>query len=167
MSNFQSPLRERRRGRGEVGVRCHPTPQSPPHSCGEGRKNQSQIALIDPYLQIPGALGGWSKVGSSLAFDSDRGFPAPCFRLGFPVIQPRFYNTVTGGASYLMITPSGGHAQPTSLASSNCRIPRGGRPRIFHVRPWGSVRKIIVKNPRATAARDSVVRVACAFLGWV
>ncbi|HET6975279.1 MAG TPA: carbohydrate-binding protein [Pyrinomonadaceae bacterium] len=48
----------------------------------------------------------WTKAGSSIKFDADNGFPAPGFRLGFPVIQPK--GTGNGGApAYLLITSSG------------------------------------------------------------
>lgn len=61
----------------------------------------------------------WSKVGSTVAFDTDRGFPAPGFRLGFPVVHPRFYNSATGTAAYLPITPGGGHMELRRVGSSS------------------------------------------------
>lgn len=84
-----------------------------------------------PILSLPGRAGlnvglgliynsrVWSKANSTVAFDTDRGFPSPGFRLGFPVVQPRFYNTATGTASYLLITPSGGHIDLRRVGATN------------------------------------------------
>jgi len=84
-----------------------------------------------PILSLPGRAGlnlglslsynsrVWSKVNSTVAYDTDRGFPAPGFRLGFPVVQPRFYNSSTGTASYLLITPVGHHVELRRVGSSN------------------------------------------------
>jgi YD repeat-containing protein len=83
-----------------------------------------------PILSLPGRVLDlglslsynsrvWSKVGSTIAFDTDRGYPAPGFRLGFPVIQPRFYNSATGTASYLLITPDGAHAELRRVSTSS------------------------------------------------
>ncbi|HKG45448.1 MAG TPA: S8 family serine peptidase [Pyrinomonadaceae bacterium] len=84
-----------------------------------------------PILSLPGRAGlnlgltlsynsrVWSKANSTVAYDSDRGFPAPGFRLGFPVVQPRFYNSNTATASYLLITPAGNHVELRRVASSN------------------------------------------------
>jgi len=49
----------------------------------------------------------WTKAGSQIAFDPDRGQPSPGFRLGFPTIQPRYLDTRTGKFTYLLITPEG------------------------------------------------------------
>ena len=51
----------------------------------------------------------WTKDTSTSAiyFNADNGSPAPGFRLGFPVIQQRFFNPQTGGYSYLLVTPGG------------------------------------------------------------
>lgn len=84
-----------------------------------------------PILSLPGRAGldlglglsynsrVWSKANSTVAYDTDRGFPAPGFRLGFPVVQPRFYNSTTGTASYLLITPGGNHVELRRVGSSN------------------------------------------------
>ena len=49
----------------------------------------------------------WTKAGTQIAFDPDRGQPSPGFRLGFPTIQPRYRNTQTDKFAYLLITPEG------------------------------------------------------------
>ena len=84
-----------------------------------------------PILSLPGRAGlnvslglsynsrVWSKANSTVAFDTDRGFPSPGFRLGFPVVQPLFYNSVTGTASYLLITPSGSHIELRRVGATN------------------------------------------------
>jgi YD repeat-containing protein len=63
----------------------------------------------------------WTKSqdGISIKFDADRGFPGPGFRLGFPVIQPRYYNSQVGQNAYLLITPSGGRAELRQVGTSN------------------------------------------------
>jgi hypothetical protein len=38
----------------------------------------------------------WTKCGNNISFDNDHGFPSPGFRLGFPVIQPLYYNAEVG-----------------------------------------------------------------------
>lgn len=55
----------------------------------------------------------WTKSqdGASIKFDADQGMPSPGFRLGFPVIQPRYYNSQIGANAYLLITPLGGHTE--------------------------------------------------------
>jgi YD repeat-containing protein len=88
-----------------------------------------------PILALPGRAGldlglaltynsrVWSKAGSTsgptVAFDTDRGFPAPGFRLGFPVIHSRFYNSAADTASYLLITPGGNHIELRRVGSSS------------------------------------------------
>lgn len=52
-----------------------------------------------------------SQNGASIKFDADQGTPSPGFRLGFPVIQPRYYNSQVGENAYLLITPSGAHVE--------------------------------------------------------
>jgi YD repeat-containing protein len=63
----------------------------------------------------------WTKSqdGTSTKFDADQGRPSPGFRLGFPVIQPIYYNSQTGKNSYLLITPSGGHVDLRQVGTSN------------------------------------------------
>src|SRR5574341_864805 len=65
------------------------------------------------------SLATWTKSGSYIRFDDDRGFPAPGFRLGFPVIQPAFWNLQVGKYSYLMITPSGSRIELRQVGTSD------------------------------------------------
>jgi YD repeat-containing protein len=60
----------------------------------------------------------WTKYQSSIQYDVDRGFPGPGFRIGLPVIQQRFLNEATGSYAYLLITPSGAHAELRQVGTS-------------------------------------------------
>lgn len=53
----------------------------------------------------------WTKQGSTIRFNADRGFPGPGFRLGFPTLQQRYYDSTSGLWAYMMITPSGGRVE--------------------------------------------------------
>lgn len=53
----------------------------------------------------------WTKQGTVIKFNADRGIPSPGFRLGVPVIEQSYYNDDTGDAAYLMIMPSGDHVE--------------------------------------------------------
>jgi hypothetical protein len=84
-----------------------------------------------PLVSLPGRAGldlglslsynslVWTKSSSAIKFDADRGFPGPGFRLGFPVIEPRYFDTAIPANAYLMITPSGSRVQLRQLGSSN------------------------------------------------
>jgi YD repeat-containing protein len=61
----------------------------------------------------------WTKAGSQIAFDPDRGQPSPGFRLGFPTIQPRYRDTQTGKFTYLLITPEGKRVELRQLEDRN------------------------------------------------
>jgi YD repeat-containing protein len=91
-----------------------------------------------PLLQLKGRAGFdlglslvynsliWTKDpdGQRIVFDGDQGFPAPGFRLGFPVIQGYYEDVIWEGAapqgqSYTMITPSGERVELKQVGSSN------------------------------------------------
>lgn len=73
-----------------------------------------------PVLSLPGRAGldlgltlaynslVWTKSGGYVLFDGDWGWPAPGFRLGFPVIQGRFFDAGAQRDAYLLLSPSGG-----------------------------------------------------------
>jgi YD repeat-containing protein len=61
----------------------------------------------------------WTKAGSEVVLDADRGQPSPGFRLGFPTIQPRFYNTESRKNAYLLITPEGKRVELRQVENSN------------------------------------------------
>ena len=72
-----------------------------------------------PVVSLPGRAGldlglslsynssVWTRSGDYVLFDGDWGWPAPGFRLGFPVVQGKFYDAQAQKAAYLMVTPSG------------------------------------------------------------
>lgn len=72
-----------------------------------------------PVVSLPGRAGFdldlsltynslvWTRSGDYVLFDGDWSWPAPGFRLGFPVVQGKFYDTRAQKNSYLMVTPSG------------------------------------------------------------
>jgi len=64
------------------------------------------------------SLATWTVNGTYVSFDDDHGFPAPGFRLGFPVIQGAAYNSQAGKYSYLLITPSGARVELRQVGSS-------------------------------------------------
>jgi YD repeat-containing protein len=53
----------------------------------------------------------WTKSGNYVQFDGDGGNPAPGFRLGFPVVQGKFYDSQAAKNAYLMVTPSGARVE--------------------------------------------------------
>lgn len=61
----------------------------------------------------------WTRAGSQIAFDADRGLPAPGFRLGFPTIQPRFFDPQTGHFTYLLLTSEGTRVALRQVGESN------------------------------------------------
>ncbi|MGH9966967.1 MAG: lamin tail domain-containing protein [Pyrinomonadaceae bacterium] len=83
-----------------------------------------------PLVSLPGRAGldlglsltynslVWTKSNSAISFDDDRGFPSPGFRLGFPVIQPLYFNPQVGKYAYLMITPNGDRVELRQVGSS-------------------------------------------------
>jgi hypothetical protein len=60
----------------------------------------------------------WTRSGTSITYDMDEGFPSPGFRLGFPTIEPLFYNSQTGKYAYLLVTPSGSRVELRQNTSS-------------------------------------------------
>ena len=60
----------------------------------------------------------WTKSGSFISFDDDQGFPSPGFRLGFPVIQPLYFNPEVGNWAYLLITPNGARVELRQVGTS-------------------------------------------------
>lgn len=84
-----------------------------------------------PLVGLPGRAGMdlalglsynslvWTRAGGAIDFDADRGFPAPGFQLGFPVVQQRFFNRQTGRYAYLLLTPSGGRVELRQIAAGS------------------------------------------------
>jgi YD repeat-containing protein len=63
----------------------------------------------------------WTKDPTSdvVAFDLDRGFPTPGFRLGFPVIYGMHTNATAGVYAYLMLAPDGGRIELRQIGSTS------------------------------------------------
>ena len=61
----------------------------------------------------------WTKQNGAIRFNADRGFPGAGFRLGFPVIQQRYYNSEVGKYAYMLVTPSGSRVELRQIATSN------------------------------------------------
>jgi YD repeat-containing protein len=60
----------------------------------------------------------WTKSGSSIGFDIDKGFPAPGFRLGFPSIQQQPYISQSGSTALLLTMPSGRRVELRQVTAS-------------------------------------------------
>jgi YD repeat-containing protein len=61
----------------------------------------------------------WTKTGASnISFDDDRGFPSPGFRLGFPVMQPLYYNADVGKYAFLLIGSDGSRTELRRVGTS-------------------------------------------------
>ena len=84
-----------------------------------------------PLVGVPGRAGMdlgltlsynslvWTKVGNSIFFDDDNGFPGPGFRLGFPVIQqPSYFNSEVGKNAYLLIGSDGSRTELRQVSTS-------------------------------------------------
>lgn len=60
----------------------------------------------------------WTKDGSNIKFNADKGNPAVGFRLGLPKLQRRYVNA-SGGYSYMLVTSSGGRVELRQIGTSN------------------------------------------------
>ncbi len=84
-----------------------------------------------PVVSLPGRAGMdlnltltynslvWTKDGSFIKYNADMGNPAAGFRLGLPILQPRFLNSAINVYAYLMITAAGGRVELRQIGSSN------------------------------------------------
>jgi RHS repeat-associated protein len=61
----------------------------------------------------------WTREGGMIKFNADQGSPGPGFRLGFPIVQSRFYNPDTGNWSYMFVSSSGSRTDLRQIGSSN------------------------------------------------
>jgi YD repeat-containing protein len=99
---------------------------------GEGADPYSRNYKFSiPLVSLPGRAGldlglalaynslVWTKEGTGVTFDADRGTPSPGFRLGFPTLQPKFYNPQTQKNAYLLVTPSGARVELRQVGASN------------------------------------------------
>lgn len=84
-----------------------------------------------PLVGLPGRAGMdlklslsynslvWTRSGSDISFDDDRGSPSPGFRLGFPVIQPLYYNAEVGKYAFMLIGSNGSRTELRRVGSSS------------------------------------------------
>jgi YD repeat-containing protein len=84
-----------------------------------------------PLVGLPGRAGldlglslsynslVWTQSGTNISFDDDRGFPSAGFRLGFPVIQSRYFNSQVGRYAFMLITPNGERIELRQIANSS------------------------------------------------
>ena len=61
----------------------------------------------------------WTRQGSSIQYNADHGFPGPGFRLGFPAVQARYYDSASATYAYVMLTPAGGRVELRQIGTSN------------------------------------------------
>lgn len=104
----------------------------PKNQTGGGGENplSRNFNLNIPVLSLPGRAGMdlglslahnslvWTRNGSYISFDDDRGFPGPGFRLGFPVIQPLYYNAEVGKYAFLLISSDGSRTELRQVGTS-------------------------------------------------
>jgi len=77
--------------------------------------NSSLVGLsgrgLDAGLDLSYNSLVWTKEGSAVYFDTNMDNVSPGFRMGFPTIEPVFYNDDTENFAYIMVTPSGGRVE--------------------------------------------------------
>ncbi len=61
----------------------------------------------------------WAKYGSTIYFDPDNSNVTPGFRMGFPVIEPIYYNSTAQAWSYLMVASDGARREFRQTTASN------------------------------------------------
>jgi YD repeat-containing protein len=84
-----------------------------------------------PLLSLPGRAGldlglavsyssmVWTRSGPYIYFDEDNASLSPGFRIGFPAVQRRVFDTQTAKNAYLMITPAGRRVELRQVGTSN------------------------------------------------
>jgi RHS repeat-associated protein len=84
-----------------------------------------------PLMGLPGRAGMhlgltlnynslvWTKGGSTIRFNTDRGFPGPGFRVGLPTVQQRYFNSQANVWAYLLVTSSGGTVELRQVGQTN------------------------------------------------
>jgi YD repeat-containing protein len=83
-----------------------------------------------PLVNLPGRSGldlslglsynslVWTRSGNFMSFDDDHGFPSPGFRLGFPTLQPMYFNPEVGTTAFLLIGSDGSRTELRQVSSS-------------------------------------------------
>jgi YD repeat-containing protein len=61
----------------------------------------------------------WTQNEGNIYFDTDYSNVSPGFRLGFPTIEPIYYDATTSKYNYMMVTPSGARTEFRQTAVTN------------------------------------------------
>src|SRR5205085_226930 len=61
----------------------------------------------------------WTRQGNTVEYNADHGTPAPGFQLGFPRIQPRYFDSDDSVNAYIMVMPSGGRVEMKQVGTSS------------------------------------------------
>lgn len=88
-------------------------------SWGAGLVNLPGRAGLDAGLGVSYNSLLWTKEGSTMVFDADSSNISPGFRLGFPTIEPVYYDSASQKFNYLMVTPSGARVEFRQTTASN------------------------------------------------
>jgi len=103
---------------------------SPKNATGGTNLYSQNFAWGTSLVSLPGRAGMdaglgigynslvWIKSGGAMYFDPDTSNVAPGFRMGFPTIEPIYYDTDKSKWAYLMVTPSGGRVEFRQTAAS-------------------------------------------------
>jgi YD repeat-containing protein len=73
----------------------------------------------------------WTRSGNYMLFDGDWGTPAPGFRLGFPIVQGKFYDTQAAKYAYMMMTPSGARVSLRQTAAGSAFYEAGDSSHLY------------------------------------
>ena len=77
-------------------------------------RNELDLGLALAYSSMV-----WTRSGPYIYFDEDNGFPSPGFRLGFPTLQRKVFDTQTAKNAYLLITAAGRRVELRQVNTSN------------------------------------------------
>lgn len=104
---------------------------SPKNATGSTDLYSQNFSWNSPLVSLPGRAGLdlnlgisyntliWTKVGSAIVFDPDNGNVSPGFRIGYPTIEPVYYDGTKSKYGYMMVTPSGSRVEFRQTAVTN------------------------------------------------
>ncbi|MEJ7623796.1 MAG: VCBS repeat-containing protein [Pyrinomonadaceae bacterium] len=61
----------------------------------------------------------WTKIGTAMYFDPDQSDVSPGFKMGFPEIEPVYFDAAKSVYSYLMVTPDGRRVEFRQIGAGN------------------------------------------------
>jgi RHS repeat-associated protein len=114
-----------------------------------------------PILSLPGRAGldlsltltynslVWTQQDYIIKYNADRGFPAPGFRIGFPVLQPRYLNSNTTAYAFMLVLPSGRRISMQQVGTSNTYESSDSTYTQMEYYPWG-VASAVVRSTDGT-----------------